>query len=238
MNSGLNKESLAKQVLKIRFFNFFYCTLFSFQWLEKHTTHVGSLPVFDNVTPNHVLVNEYEPGQGIMVRIYSKRLRVNVFFQAVASSEAVGRMYRIPQIISFKWHTMRGPWVYQLPFYKICSLPTWKYCSIPSPSGGVHLSPGAKMAHRASTCAFHWFLPCTAVRTSLQDCHPALDLSFSTVRRQVVFVRPLFLFPSGAHVRAVTQSLSSYLFSEDVSNETPSPSSYLFAQPLPVSPFQ
>ena len=41
-----------------------------------------------------------------------------------------------------------------------------------------------------------------------QDCHPALDLSFSTVRRQVAFGRPLFLFPSGVHVRAVTQSLS------------------------------
>lgn len=64
------------------------------------------------------------------------------------------------------------------------------------------------MAHKASTCAFHRFLSCAAVRTSLQDCHPALDLSFSTVRRQVTFGRPLFLFPSGVHVRAVTQSLS------------------------------
>ena len=72
----------------------------------------------------------------------------------------------------------------------------------------LHLSPGAKMARRASTCAIHRFLSCAAVRTSLQNCHPALDLSFSTVRRQVVFGRPLFLFPSGVHVRAVTQSLS------------------------------
>nr|XP_058954946.1 alpha-ketoglutarate-dependent dioxygenase alkB homolog 6-like isoform X2 [Pocillopora verrucosa] len=36
------------------------------RWLEKYTTQVGSLPVFNTVTPNHVLVNEYEPGQGIM----------------------------------------------------------------------------------------------------------------------------------------------------------------------------
>ena len=64
------------------------------------------------------------------------------------------------------------------------------------------------MAHRASTWAFQRFLSSSAVRTSLQDCHPALDLSFSTVRRQVVFGRPLFLLPSGVHVRAVTQSLS------------------------------
>jgi len=35
-------------------------------WLEKYATKVGSLSVFNNVTPNHVLVNEYEPGQGIM----------------------------------------------------------------------------------------------------------------------------------------------------------------------------
>ena len=72
----------------------------------------------------------------------------------------------------------------------------------------LHLSPGAKMAHRASTCAFHRFLSCATVCASLQDCHPASDLSFSTVRRQVVFGRPLFLFPSGVLVRAVTQSLS------------------------------
>ena len=47
----------------------------------------------------------------------------------------------------------------------------------------LHLSPGAKLAHRASTCALHQFLSCAAMRTPLQDCHPALDLSF--------------LFPSG-----------------------------------------
>ena len=73
----------------------------------------------------------------------------------------------------------------------------------------LRLSPRAKMAHRASTCAFHRFMSCAAVRTSLQDWHPPLDLSFSTVlRSKVVFGRLLFLFPSGVQVSAVTQSLS------------------------------
>ena len=64
------------------------------------------------------------------------------------------------------------------------------------------------MAHRASTFILQRFLSCAAVRISLQDCHPALDLSLSTVRRHVVLGLPLFLFISGAHVRAVIQSLS------------------------------
>ena len=49
----------------------------------------------------------------------------------------------------------------------------------------LHLSPGAKMAHKAFTCAFHQFLSSAAVHTSFQDCHPALELSFSTVHLQV-----------------------------------------------------
>ncbi|EDO36560.1 predicted protein [Nematostella vectensis] len=35
-------------------------------WLLKHATYLGKLPVFKGKAPNHVLVNEYEPGQGIM----------------------------------------------------------------------------------------------------------------------------------------------------------------------------
>lgn len=35
-------------------------------WLQKYATKVGRLSVFNSVTPNHVLVNEYIPGQGIM----------------------------------------------------------------------------------------------------------------------------------------------------------------------------
>ena len=41
---------------------------FVFQWLHKYSAKVGALSVFSDVAPNHVLVNEYEPGQGIMVR--------------------------------------------------------------------------------------------------------------------------------------------------------------------------
>ena len=41
---------------------------FVFQWLQKYSAKVGALSVFSDVAPNHVLVNEYEPGQGIMVR--------------------------------------------------------------------------------------------------------------------------------------------------------------------------
>ena len=66
----------------------------------------------------------------------------------------------------------------------------------------------ARLAHKASTFALHRLLSCSVARNSLQYCHPALGLYLSTVRRHVVFGRPLFLFPSGAHVRAVTQSLS------------------------------
>ncbi|KAK3753621.1 hypothetical protein QZH41_014728, partial [Actinostola sp. cb2023] len=35
-------------------------------WLRKYAEQIGSFSVFDGNTPNHVLVNEYEPGQGIM----------------------------------------------------------------------------------------------------------------------------------------------------------------------------
>ena len=86
----------------------------------------------------------------------------------------------------------------------------------------------AKMAHKTSTCAFHRFLSSAAGRTSLQGCHPVLDLSFSTMRRQVVFGRPLFLLLSGVNVGAVIVTV----LSEGVSNESPSSFSYLFTQPL------
>ncbi|XP_031549110.1 alpha-ketoglutarate-dependent dioxygenase alkB homolog 6-like [Actinia tenebrosa] len=36
------------------------------QWLKKYAVQLGSLCVFEKKIPNHVLVNEYEPGQGIM----------------------------------------------------------------------------------------------------------------------------------------------------------------------------
>lgn len=36
------------------------------QWLEVYSKKIASLGVFDDKVPNHVLVNEYLPGQGIM----------------------------------------------------------------------------------------------------------------------------------------------------------------------------
>ncbi|XP_067000721.1 alpha-ketoglutarate-dependent dioxygenase alkB homolog 6 isoform X1 [Anabrus simplex] len=36
------------------------------EWLTMYTEKIGQLGVFGNVKPNHILVNEYLPGQGIM----------------------------------------------------------------------------------------------------------------------------------------------------------------------------
>lgn len=41
---------------------------FIFQWLQKYINRLNSHPIFEEKrSPNHVLINEYEPGQGIMV---------------------------------------------------------------------------------------------------------------------------------------------------------------------------
>ena len=37
------------------------------QWLSDYCDRITSLGVFGDKIPNHVLVNEYIPGQGIMV---------------------------------------------------------------------------------------------------------------------------------------------------------------------------
>ena len=41
--------------------------LLCLQWLSDCCGKVAALGVFGDKTPNHVLVNEYAPGQGIMV---------------------------------------------------------------------------------------------------------------------------------------------------------------------------
>ena len=38
------------------------------QWLDIYARKISDLDVFDDHVPNHVLVNEYQAGQGIMVR--------------------------------------------------------------------------------------------------------------------------------------------------------------------------
>ena len=37
-------------------------------WLEAYAARLGDLGIFGGARPNHVLINEYRPGEGIMVR--------------------------------------------------------------------------------------------------------------------------------------------------------------------------
>ena len=43
--------------------------LYCMKWLGDCGSKIASLGVFDGRVPNHVLVNEYAPSQGIMVRV-------------------------------------------------------------------------------------------------------------------------------------------------------------------------
>lgn len=66
----------------------------------KYTSKVGALPVFNNVTPNHVLVNEYEPGQGIMVRsqiflIFNSHIILGLGFKPVLATLVGGECYNL-----------------------------------------------------------------------------------------------------------------------------------------------
>ena len=70
-----------------------------------------------------------------------------------------------------------------------------------------YLSSSCHVAHKASTLDLHDALSTAASRTSPHVLHPALLLSTSTVRLQVVLGLPRLLLPTGAHVRACTQSL-------------------------------
>ena len=45
---------------------------FPMQWLSDCCSKISSLGVFGDRSPNHVLVNEYTPGQGIMVNVLMK----------------------------------------------------------------------------------------------------------------------------------------------------------------------
>ncbi|KAA0190358.1 hypothetical protein HAZT_HAZT003085 [Hyalella azteca] len=71
----------------------------------------------------------------------------------------------------------------------------------------VQFSPRHK-AHKAWTSLLHWVRFAAACRAMFHEFQPALFLSSSTIRLQVVFGRPLFLLPSGAHPRAIAQSLA------------------------------
>ena len=41
--------------------------MYNLQWLEDISGRIADLGVFESHSPNHVLVNKYLPGQGIMV---------------------------------------------------------------------------------------------------------------------------------------------------------------------------
>ena len=71
----------------------------------------------------------------------------------------------------------------------------------------VPVSFASQVVHKASAVSLHFFLFAAATLASSHDLHPASALSFSTVRRHVVFGLPLFLFPSGAQVIATFMRL-------------------------------
>ena len=54
---------------KILYVCIYFVTLMkSFQWLQKYINKVSTCDIFEkSKLPNHVLINEYLPGQGIMV---------------------------------------------------------------------------------------------------------------------------------------------------------------------------
>ena len=71
----------------------------------------------------------------------------------------------------------------------------------------LHLSTSHPVVHKASVMCLHFSRLTASFLTSSHEFHPLSSLSFSIILRQVVFALPLFLFPLGAHVRAVTSSL-------------------------------
>ena len=68
-----------------------------------------------------------------------------------------------------------------------------------------HLSSSRSVAHKAAPLFLHLSLSLARALASSQDFQPAIVLSFSTVRRQVVLGRPIFLLPIGVQVSAVAQ---------------------------------
>ena len=93
-----------------------------------------------------------------------------------------------------------------------------------------HLSSSRSVAHKAALLFFHLSLSLARALTSSQDFQPAIALSFSTVRRQVVLGWPTFLLPIGVQVSAV----GTVVFSghpKNMSQKSPSPSLYFYTHP-------
>ena len=68
-----------------------------------------------------------------------------------------------------------------------------------------HLSSSRSVAHKVALLFLHLSLSLARALASSQDFQPAIVLSFSTVRRQLVLGRPTFLLPIGVQVSAVAQ---------------------------------
>ena len=68
-----------------------------------------------------------------------------------------------------------------------------------------HLSSSHSVAHKATLLFLHLSVSLAMALASSQDFQPAIILSFSTVRRQVVLGRPTFLLPIGVQVSVVAQ---------------------------------
>ena len=51
-----------------------------FQWLDQICARVSDLGAFADKRANHVLVNEYQPGQGIMVSVASNRINYFLYY--------------------------------------------------------------------------------------------------------------------------------------------------------------
>ena len=43
-------------------------------WLDKYCTKLADLQLFGSYKPNHILVNEYKPGQGFLLIFYFFRI--------------------------------------------------------------------------------------------------------------------------------------------------------------------
>ena len=59
--------------------------------------------------------------------------------------------------------------------------------------------------------SFHLFLSIAILAASVHVLNPISHLSLSTVFLQVSLGRPLFLFPSGAHISAVLGNESGFI---------------------------
>lgn len=77
------------------------------QWLSEMCAKISSLGVFGEKQPNHVLINEYAPGQGIMVSHKYAALGVCYMLCVHAQPHEDGPLYHpIVTTVSLGSHTL------------------------------------------------------------------------------------------------------------------------------------